>query len=728
MRPIYALTCLLLCWMPCHLQAQAPIGQWQEFLPWLPAVSVTVHADKIYCASASGLFSVTTGPEQDLTSYSKVNGLHDIGVSTTGSNDQGVLIAYRNGNLDWLSGANIYNIPDLLRKQTTASKAVYCINCYNDNAYLCTGLGIVAVDLDKREIADTWTIGSNGDYTPVYALAMLSNRYYAATAQGIKSAPVTGTNLADYRNWTTMQQGLAVDTVQQVIALQQQLICRQRSQLYSWDGTTWQPWYNDGRQITDLAVNGQTLIVSEIGRVVILGADASVQQTLQNNLLQYPLQAAGDGTDIWVADSLGGLIHYDGTQYTAIHPNGPSSIITGDLLFNQQTLYAAAGGVTDNWTPTGNTNGYYTYKAGEWQQHKDTLKDIITLAATPDGGIYAGSFGGGLSGSSGLAKPPYNVSGLATDAAGNLWVADYGAAYNLLVRKPDNTWLSFQSAYAQTGNAISQVLADDYGQIWMVSPQSNGLFVLNYNNTLENTSDDSWQEYRLGMGNLPSNDVYCLAKDHNGSIWVGTGHGIGVISCGQQATSAGCNAVLPIIQQDNFAGYLFQDEQVTTIAVDGANRKWVGSLNGAWLVSEDGTQILESFNTSNSPLPDNRMYRIAIDPNTGEVYFATGKGLMSWRGTATAPGPMTKDSVLAFPNPVPANYGGIIAIRGLADNALVKITDISGKLVFQTRSLGGQAVWSGVDYTGHRPQSGIYLVFASSDTGEHLVTKIAFIH
>jgi ligand-binding sensor domain-containing protein len=258
----------------------------------------------------------------------------------------------------------------------------------------------------------------------------------------------------------------------------------------------------------------------------------------------------------------------------------------------------------------------------------------------------------------------------------------------------------------------------------MVSPQGNGLFVFNY-------PSNQWYQFRMGTqsGNLPSNDVYCLSKDKNGAIWVGTGRGIAIMTCADLAATGNCSAYLPIIQQDNFAGYLFQDEQVNTIAIDGANRKWVGSLNGVWLVSEDGETIIEHFNTTNSPLPGNHIYKIAIDPVTGEVYFATEKGLMSWHGTATEGTIMQKDSVLIFPNPVPPAFGGTIAIRGLAQNALVKITDISGRLVFQTRALGGQAIWNGSDYTGHRPQSGVYLVFATSEEGgEHLVTKIVFIN
>jgi ligand-binding sensor domain-containing protein len=721
------LLCILFSWN-ISSRAQTPLGQWQEYLPGLPAIAVTVNTDKVYCATSSGLFSVSTGEEQDISRYSKVNGLHDIGISTIGSNNDGVLIAYKNSNLDLLQGNNIYNIPDILRKQVSADKSIFSIFFSNNNAYLCTGLGVIVVNISKAEISDTWITGTNGAYTPVYAIAILNNYFYAATAEGIKKGAVSGSNLADFSNWTAVQQGLQSDTVSQVILLGTKLICRQGKQLYQLVNDTWQPWYTDGNTITNLSVNEQHLLVCELGnpRVISLNTDATLTSTLQDKYIQAPLAAVTYQQETWIADSLQGLIRYNAGLFTPISPDAPASIITGDMIFVNNTLWAAAGD---------NTNGYYTYSKGEWHQFRPgSIKNIITLTAAPEGnGVYAGSFGEGLIS---LATDvrynnATNVSGLATDAAGNLWVADYGASSNLLVKKPDNSWLSFRSPYAQTYNAISQLLTDDYNQVWMVSPQGNGLFVFNHANTLDNTADDQWWQFRMGaqQGNLPSNDVYCIAKDKNGGIWVGTGRGIAVINCADQAASGTCNAILPVIQLDNFAGYLFQDEQVNTIAVDGANRKWVGTLNGAWLVSEDGEKILEQFNTTNSPLPGNHIYKITIDPLSGEVYFATEKGLMSWHGTATEGTSMRKDSVLVFPNPVPPGYSGTIAIRGLAQNALVKITDISGRMVFQTRALGGQAIWTGVDYTGHRPQSGVYLVFATSEGGAaHLVSKIVFIN
>ncbi|MDP4255216.1 MAG: hypothetical protein Q8938_14500, partial [Bacteroidota bacterium] len=84
--------------------------------------------------------------------------------------------------------------------------------------------------------------------------------------------------------------------------------------------------------------------------------------------------------------------------------------------------------------------------------------------------------------------------------------------------------------------------------------------------------------------------------------------------------------------------------------------------------------------------------------------------------------------VLVFPNPVPPGYTGAIAIRGLVEDAIVKITGLDGRLIYQTRALGGQAVWNGRDYAGRQVVTGIYLVLVSDDSRqEKMATKIIFI-
>lgn len=761
MRSIQFLLILLVQVQICSAQ-QVPVGQWREHLPYMQARAVVSGNGRIFCATGYNMFSVTA-EDHDITRYTKLNGLHDAGISAIGAADNGqLMIGYSNGNLDLLENEQVYNLPDILRKNIQGDKTIHSIFFNKGMAWLATGFGIVVVNTDKREIADTYIIGSNGQYIAVYAVTTDGSYFYAATAEGIKMAPANGANLANYRNWTPVMQGLQHTTVQNIVYLQNRLICQQQDSLFSLGQNGWQPWYADGRHINSISIGQQQLLVCEqqdvagSARVLRLLPDATIAATLQDGLVKAPLQAASPDATTWIADAQQGLVLHDGNGFSSITPNSPAGIVSGSMLFVNNSLWATAGAVTNTWMPTGNRNGYFVFEQEEWrnfnyttQPYLDTLTDLLPLAADAAGSThYIGSFSKGLlvlnanGNHSVIAQPTLpapadnprasRVSGLAVDAAGNLWLTAYGADKNVLVKKPDNTWLQFRIPFAHTYNAVSDILIDDNDQKWIISPRSNGLFVYNHGSSLENTTDDRWIMYRsgAGQGNLPSDDVRCLAKDKDGWIWAGTSRGVAIFSCTQQVFSTGCSAYLPVVQQDNFAGYLFRDEQVNTIAVNGANQKWVGTQNGAWLINSSGEKILAHFNADNSPLPDNAVRKIAVNPVTGEVFFATGLGLVSFRGNATeGTTGMKADSVLVFPNPVPPGYGGAIAIRGLVQNAQVKITDISGRLVFETRAQGGQAVWSGKDYTGHRPQSGIYLIFATDDNGaEKLVTKIAFIN
>lgn len=761
MRPIQLLLILLVQMLTARAQP-VPIGHWREHLPYMQARAVVSGSGKVFCATDYNMFSVTS-EDHDITRYTKLNGLHDAGIISIGADDNGqVVIGYRNGNLDLLQNEQVYNLPDILRKNIQGDKTIYSIFFHKGTAWLATGFGIVVVNTGRRETADTYIIGSNGQYIATYAVATDGSYFYAATAEGIKKAPASGANLANYRNWQPAMDGLQQSPVQDIVRLQGRLICRQQDSLFSLEQDTWQPWYSDGWHINSISSARQQLLVCEQpngsgnGRVLRLASNGAVAATLEHALVKAPMQAADSDAATWIADAQQGLVLYDGGSFTSLTPNSPAGIPGGNMLFVNGSLWATAGAVTANWSPTGNRSGYFVFAQEEWrnfnytsQPFPDSITDLIPIAADAAGNIYIGSFSNGLLvtdaegkqtviGQPALPAPVDNpratrVSGLATDAAGNLWLTAYGADRNLLVKKPDNnTWQQFRIPYSHAYNAVSDILIDDNDQKWIISPRGNGLFVYNHGNSLENTGDDHWMMYRsgAGRGNLPSDDVRCLAKDKDGWIWVGTTRGIAIFPCAQNVFSTGCSAYLPVVQQDNFAGYLFRDEQVNTIAADGANRKWVGTQNGVWLINSSGEKILAHFNTDNSPLPDNAVSRIAINPVTGEVFFATGLGLVSFRGDATegATG-MQPDSVLVFPNPVPPGYGGTIAIRGLTPNARVKITDISGRLVFETRAQGGQAVWNGKDYTGHRPQTGVYLIFATDDNGaEKLAAKIAFIN
>ena len=162
--------------------------------------------------------------------------------------------------------------------------------------------------------------------------------------------------------------------------------------------------------------------------------------------------------------------------------------------------------------------------------------------------------------------------------------------------------------------------------------------------------------------------------------------------------------------------------------VDNGNRKWIGTDgSGVYVLSEDNQEIVHQFNTSNSPLLSDKIYSIEINENTGEVFIGSDKGLVSYKGEATK-GKDDYSDVYAYPNPVRPEHRDKVTITGLMDNSIVKITDLNGNLVYQTKSLGGQAIWNCRNTKGVRVASGVYLVLsATEDSKESIVTKIAVI-
>ena len=265
------------------------------------------------------------------------------------------------------------------------------------------------------------------------------------------------------------------------------------------------------------------------------------------------------------------------------------------------------------------------------------------------------------------------------------------------------------------------------GYKWFASPD-NGVLVFDEGD-MDNPNDDRYFTVNTSTTLLPSNKVNSLVVDNDGEIWIGTLEGTIVFECSFQIFDNQCPGRLIIVSADDFGDHLLRTQSITAMAIDGANRKWFGTTNGIFVQSADGTEEVYAFNSDNSPLFSNNITALAYDGTTGEMYIGTDKGMISYRTDATTGGTTHAEQVYAFPNPIEPTYSGPIAIKGLVDEANVKITDINGQLVFETRALGGQAIWNGIDYTGRKASSGVYLVFSTNNDGlETMVTKLLFLN
>lgn len=760
-------------------QAQIPIGTWREHLPWQRMVDVVEGDGGVYCATANAVFHYSPSTAE-VRRLSKVNLLNDVDIRGLAWCPQlgMLLVHYGNGNLDLVQGSRSFNMSDIRRSSLLGDKAINRILVEGTTAYLSCGFGVVVVDLARREVKETWFIGTDGAQVRVRQLAFLNDSIYAATASGLYVASRNAPNLAAFTSWRKrMDMGslMVNGPFNQAVAFQGRLFLNYDKPNSNADtmlilrpDNAWEQ-FGPGRGTfnveTRVSENGQFLLFARDYDLVQLNADlVEENQTYSYGAGgQYCTPArmiqAMDGT-VWIADRDQGLVRLVGfNQGAPVRPNGPKTANAYRMAAGGGTLYVATGAVTGTWGNSFLKEGVHHFGAEQWRttdQSNSTifqtggnafggsLNDVVCAAVDPidPTRAYVGSWDDGIvefkdrapvtlynqtNSSLGLATndgtDKVNVAGLDFDEQGNLWVSNAFAAAPISVRTRSGQWFSYSPGAVLGGNGLlGEIVAAANGLKWLIRPRATGLLVFNDGGTLGETGDDQYKVLNtaVGSGGLPSADVLSIAEDLEGQVWVGTNKGIAVFyTPGDLFSSTPSDAQQILIEQDGNVQILLETEFISAIVVDGANRKWIGTqTGGVFLISADGRQELLHFTADNSPLLSNTINSIAIDGVSGEVFFGTDRGIVSYRSNAIDPDP-AMDCAKVFPNPVREGYAGPVAITGLARDSEVRITDASGNLVHKTTSFGGQAVWNATDMNGNRVSTGVYLIFAADPEGAY---------
>ena len=448
-------------------------------------------------------------------------------------------------------------------------------------------------------------------------------------------------------------------------------------------------------------------------------------------------EVIAEGNRVWVADTQTGLLAGAAGGFQRIIPEGPSQDVFNRLYAYPATLIAlpASGQQAPLLTTGQSPADLFNVAESRWQAILLSGLDRGLNAAAympSDQRLYISSYGNGLWSQAGGQAPvavpvpasigPF-ISSLATDNDGNLWITTAGPSVRLAtlhVRRPDGTFQSFSTVNYP---AIEQVVPDDNGFLWLRLDGGGGLLVFD-----PATNRSRYLSTGTGQGNLLTNSVRALVKDRTGTIWIGTDLGPMVFDDPGGIFDRTPDAQAPLLNRRR----LLANELVTSIAVDGGNRKWIGTQTGLYHVAPDGSQLLDSFTASNSPLPGNTVQALAIEPISGRIFIQTStvgraNGLVSYRGPATEPAGQLS-SLTIFPNPVRPDFSGTVGINGLTDNATVKILDAGGQLVYETRSQGGTATWNLRDYRNRPAQTGVYLVVVvTADGMEGLAGKLAVV-
>lgn len=758
--------------------AQRTKGSWQDYLSYTNATKVAVSDNKIFCATDGGLFFYDK-QDNSVNKLSGVVNLSDFGIETIAysSKNNVLVIAYKNSNIDLIYGSQVINLSAIKRKQITGDKSINNITFIGNEAYLSCGFGIVVINLERNEVKDTYIIGEEGSILCVNDVENYGNYIFAATDKGILQANINDENLLDFKNWIKVGNiPHSSDKFSHLEIHSGKLIANytpdeyNQDELYILEGNNWNTYLPEIKFAYDIQVNGNYMTVSSRTEVFIIDNNHNIigkinyYQLGDEHVSRIQPRSAGVSADgsIWIADFNNALIQVSDDNFESIYPNGPLDNYMFALKSNGSDLWVAAGGRSSSWNNTWQPPRFQNFTNSQWKYFNKTnypeldgFFDVICVIANPKNPnhIFVGSWGGGVleflddefvvrydqhnsileSALPDQPDEPYvRIGGLDFDSEGNLWITNSSVAKNLVKLSPTGNWESFSLPKVANSKNIGQVIVTQNDDKWILVPRGHDAYVVD--KTGERTKQLLVTSYfNNGQDEIYNrmNDVYSIAEDKEGAIWIGTSVGVAVYNSPQRIWDSDILfATQPSLDlNDDIYHPLLETETITTIAVDGANRKWLGTKNsGVYLISENGEKEVLHFTEENSPLLSNEITSIAVNETTGEVFFGTSKGLASYMGDAIE-GKDTYEGAYVYPNPVRETYDGPITVTGLIENTDIKITDISGNLVFKTKSLGGQAIWDGTNLNGNRVKTGVYLIFCNDEFGEEThITKLLFIN
>lgn len=771
---------------------------WKAHYSYLNIIDVSVSSTKLYAASENAIFSYDL-QTNELEEISTINGLSGELISTVyySQNFDLLLVGYSTGLVEIVENTStepeVFSVIDILDKQTIPpnSKRINHFHEEDGLVYISTDYGISVYNLLNLEFGDTYFIGFNGSQIKVNQLTITGGNIYAACQNNaIKKAPTDNPNLIDWEEWTTLGNGsytLIENSNDNLYAVGANNI------VYGINNDTFTGLLTLPGVAVDMQSNQDRLTITTTSSALVYDSnfnfidsfnasedlDVNFSRSVvynQNEIFigTKGINAQGKPGKGVLSTSVGSV-----GEFQEIHPEGPlnNRVFSIEALPNE--LWAVFGGYSNTYNFSGGQAraGVSHLKENEWINiNFDTIRDVITnpfflshIAINPfnpEQVFISSHYSGLIEFNSDTPTQIYNqnnstlvpfegdlklTTASAFDREGNLYVMN-GRVQSPLNQFSNGNWNSFDLTSIidppDSNLGFSSLVIDNQDNIFIGS-YSNGVVGFKRNGgSFDVTFANSEEE------NYPSAYVKALAIDNNGQLWIGTDRGLRILF-NTAAFFEGEQSVSNIVILDNgIPSELLELQVITDIEVDGSNNKWVATAeSGCFYFSPDGQETIYQFTKDNSPLPSNNINDISIDPETGEVYFATNRGLVSFGSGGTKPQETLADAYI-YPNPVRPEYDILgfddlnninngIKISGLTENVNIKITDIEGNLVAEAQSQinqrssrsgynfaidGGTGIWNGKNLRGNIVASGVYLMLISDlDSFETKVLKVMIV-
>jgi len=723
-------------------------SDWNEYFSFHTNKVLAFSKNRIYCANANAIFYLQKS-DMSLHTLSKCNFLSDAGISTIACNNSGsiLIVGYDNGNIDVIKDDQTINVVDLKSKLISSKKTINSVVFLSNKAFIATGFGIIVLNVDNAQLEDTYILSSAGKFVGVNRLYAdtISKTIYAATNEGACYAQYGKQNLADFSNWTKLV--AFNNTVCKTICYFDSTIyvdkyVKSIDSIYGYKKGIVSPFKKQYSNLKELHVFNDNLMVITSVKVETYDKQLLLKQDVdptQGGLWNVNDACADENGSIWLIDYTSGLVHMSNGQFYC--PNSPLSDYIFSITRFKNSVYAAHG---FPWGYNVSKSSKLSLDNSSWDYAVDWNSfDPVRFVFYPneDSHYFTGTWGSGI-----VEYDKWNsvvnrfatttspiigdlVSDVKIDSANNVFVYCARAPKPFSVYTKNKKWYSWTYSDFSTVLDQRQMYIDKNNWKWVVA--DDRILVFNDKNTPLNANDDDVKTITLydNSGEKVAGSIISFAFDLNNVLWIGTISGLMYYSNSDQIF----NDSKPKMSRnkitiDGVVDYLLASEAIQTIKVDAANRKWIGTNNGLFLVSSDGTEVLEHYTVDNSPLPTNAITSLEVLSDKSELLVGTFNGMVGFKiGISEAQSNYSQ--VKIYPNPVKHEYSGLIKIDGLMENSIVKILDINGNLVFESSSEGGTAFWNGKNLNGDRAATGVYLVIlVNKDQSQKKVNKIFFIH
>jgi len=743
------------------LSAQNFEESWSGFFSYVSVKSISQGNDKMYVAAENAIFTYDLSTEE-IKTISTINGLSGKQISTIhySENFSLLVIGYENGLIEIVNDDedDILTVVDILDKPTIPpnSKRINHFFEYNGSVYISTQYGISVYDLGALEFGDTYFIGDLGSQIEITQTTVFEDLIYASTANnGIRTAFVEDDNLIDYHQWTT----ISIGGFKGIQSLSSELYTvRNDNVVFRYspaNGFVEVGSFNS--PVVDFNTKSNILTITT-SKSIHAYSEGFVLESEVNSLLGYDyILNSGfsfNNTFYLGTNELGMLVvPFNNIEAQQILPDGPLLNHPFAIDASPGALWVAFGEVDLNFNPYPlSRKGISNLRQDTWtnisyddlvgQLGVEDVNDITYVTINPENSheVYMSSFQKGLlkiedqtpsilfnETNSPLTIPNNNEAlgirlyGSDFDREGNLWFVQTKIDDGLIKLTPTGQFQFTDISTiidASQELALSEIKISREGYAFFGAIESG---LIGYNPI---TNEFNRIAEGVGNGDLPINNIRALAFDNQNRLWIGTTRGLRVLYSVGGFVDGGetQDAQAIIILEDGVPQELLFEQSITDIEVDGSNNKWVSTAtSGVFYFSANGQETILRFTSDNSPLPSDNVQDIAIDNLNGTVYFATIDGLVAYNGTSTTPRDDLEE-VYAFPNPVRPNFFGDVTIDGLTAKANVKITDITGNLVYETTSEGGSVLWDTTAFGKYKVASGVYMVLVSTD--DALETKV----